>query len=489
MKLSPYARHVRELNSLQDAILLNKKEELSVVGLFDADRDGFAIAAFESAAQTFAKGAAFGKSAQPEVWEKYEKHSSSGPAILLFRDFDPETGKRKRGKKVAVEFAGDLSSGRAISEFVLSEGLPHVVEMPEITRAGVDTSARASAAMRLPLLPKLVLFKEGSSRIETPLHAACATLRSKAMCISVDLTDDAEGSASTLQRAGLTTDDIGDDGVLVSLTPDWTGARKLVLSGAAALPDPAALAEFAQGGAAPGGAAAPSRSAPDSATAGSTPTPTPTATVLTAANFDAAVLEGDRVWVVLFTSASSADAAAFRPTWDGLATSLQRMSLGTVDVDDEAELASRLGVRAAPSVLLFGDADAALAARVMDGGKRVVAGSAGVGATTSLKKLRIGLKKAVKGFKKGLKLDHAGMYVKQGVAGNDPATVLKAGKEKTAGGGDGENAQQGQEKKTSKNKNKKADGEDSGASAAPATDYYLHFEIHPGCVPSPSPHP
>jgi hypothetical protein len=244
---------VRELSSVQDAILLNKKEEVSVVLLFDAARDGAALDAFEGAAASFDKGVVFGRSTADEVWKRYGKRARAGPALLLFRDFDPETGKKKRGKKEPTELllkeptAGGAAapSARAIAEFVLAEALPDVVQLPAMGRAGVDAAARSQSALALPLLPKLLLFREGSSKLEPQLAKAAAALRRKVQCLSVDLTDsDAESSAATLKRAGLAPEDLGDDGVLVRVSADWSASTKLK-EGAAT--DADALALFAQG--------------------------------------------------------------------------------------------------------------------------------------------------------------------------------------------------------------------------------------------------
>ena len=180
---------------------------------------------------------------------------------------------------------------------------------------------------------------------------------------------------------------------------------------------------------------------------------------LTDGSFDSTVLQGnDKVWVVLFTSQRSEDARNFGATWDQLAAGLSRMSVGVVDIDtDEGRAAAvRLGQLEGgiPAVHMYHDADAAKGAPIMAGGTTPLLG---------LKKLRRALKAAVQ----GLRMSPGGKFLKRGVAGLDPKEVLaKKARKKPAKPAGAPSASSSEKKAVS--------------SKAPATEYYLIADVHPG---------
>eukprot|EP00937_MAST-01D_sp_MAST-1D-sp2_P005215 g5215.t1 len=481
---------VRELNEVQDAILLNKKEEVSVVGLFDGVRDAAARAAFEAAAGNFQKGIVFGAATADSIWARYEKKAADGPIALLFRDFDPATGKKKRGRKKPVELP--LGSGpvapdaNAIARFVLAEALPDLLEMPEFGRQGVDASARSGAAMSLPLLPKMFLFHEGSTPLLERARAAGAALRPRVTVMSFDLTDsDADSPAATLKNTGFRPEDLGDDGLLLSLGPRWQDVQRyesgageeggegeggLDLDAQPSTEDIVRFMERAIGTAGKGGG----KAQKEKTTAEKVPAETPAAekkeakqagaggsvSSLDDASFDSTVLANDRVWVVLFTSSKSEDGRAFDKTWGKLQGGLRRMALGAVSVDEDGgrALAARLGVLdgGIPAVRLYrGRSGAGGDARV------VMAG----GEVQGVKKLRRAIKAAVE----GLKLDTEGKFVKDGVAGEDPAAVIAKERKKAP-------------KKPKKPKTAAAASKPKKSSndPLPKADRYLLGDVHPG---------
>jgi len=103
---------------------------------------------------------------------------------------------------------------------------------------------------------------------------------------------------------------------------------------------------------------------------------------------------------------------------------------------------------------MYHDADAAKGAPIMPGGTTPLLG---------LKKLRRALKAAVQ----GLRMSPGGKFLKRGVAGLDPKEVLaKKARKKPAKPAGAPSASSSEKKAVS--------------SKAPATEYYLIADVHPG---------
>lgn len=75
---------------------------------------------------------------------------------------------------------------------------------------------------------------------------------------------------------------------------------------------------------------------------------------ITDLNFDAEVLGSDQPYLLDFSAVWCAPCRALQPIVEGLAKDYEgKLRVGKIDMDTAAEVATRLGVRGAPTLILF----------------------------------------------------------------------------------------------------------------------------------------
>ena len=68
----------------------------------------------------------------------------------------PPSEEKKRGKKAPLVLKGPFTS-EAVATFIVSNALPDVTPLPELSRAGVDANARVGLALQ-GTMDKLFVF-------------------------------------------------------------------------------------------------------------------------------------------------------------------------------------------------------------------------------------------------------------------------------------------------------------------------------------------
>jgi hypothetical protein len=275
------------------------------------------------------------------------------------------TGKKKRGKKKPLLYDGEITAS-ALARFMLSESVPMVIPLPEMSRGGVDASARVSVAMA-PIMPRLFCFATDSGP-EKLLSEVASSLRGKALVLLVDANDEEE--KQLMDNVGVQEEHLDDGPAIFITAANWQTTRRFE-----GRLEAGALSAFAMAfisGNEELSSSTPAASAGDFTSAGGMAHGS--VHDLDAASLEVA-LQDASVWLILYCSDTSQGCIDFKPTWLELSASLKRVKCGVVS-----------GVKAGGGPLL----------RLLKAGGEgeLVMSSGGI---KTIKQLRRDLKKQLKG--------------------------------------------------------------------------------------------
>jgi hypothetical protein len=447
---------VRELTDGKQAIMLTKKEEVSVLGLFPNGGSSTALHQFTRVCNRLdKKGVATAYSTNSDLWERYGQHESDGPVVLLFRDFDPETGGKKRGKKAPLVLK-DVTE-QAVSTFIISNALPHVVPLPELSRAGVDANARVGLALQGGMAKMFAFHTDGGpSELLSKLGAANT---GSLVVISVDANDEEE--KQLMENVGVKESDLDDGTAFFMVAADWSSSVKCPTAGNLAMAQ-TCVDDFASGAltAASMRDDLPSSSSSSSASSASAPSgsdvissvdssayPTGQVHELTSEVTESLTSSDKFVWLVLETKDTGcAKCDEFEPIFAELAASLKRLKIAKV----------QSGTESLPKLTLYATGPGPSGSTMLMESE-----------VKASKDIRRMLKKHLKGLAK----TDSGAFVRPEPRPK-PSSQRNASESKIGSGGSG----RGTFKATSPKKNKKK----AGAVPKPKTPYYLLWDVHPG---------